>query len=266
MAAKYGLIYPPDLPIFHPNNKGSHSVLAKLTQLSANQVLPLLELLLRESNQLEEPKVYSIEEFSSSFGNNENEHLSKQLAGKFSEYGSDKSTAHNYHFIYASILGRKNEISGLLEIGLGTNNPNFVSNMGVHGQPGASLRAFRDVLPNAFIYGADIDKSILFAEDRIKTFFVDQTRMETFEALQQAIPHRLDLIIDDGLHAANANLATLVFALRMLDNEKGGTVVIEDIPEEALSLWKLVANLLHGTNGQTYLVKACKSYVFVCDL
>jgi hypothetical protein len=63
----------------------------------------------------------------------------------------------------------------LLEIGLGTNNTDVVSNMGSEGVPDASLRAFRDYLPNARIYGAGIDKRILFEESRIKTYFADQT-------------------------------------------------------------------------------------------
>ena len=42
------------------------------------------------------------------------------------------------------------------------------------GKPGASLRVWRDYFPNAIIYGADIDKDILFAEERIKTFYIDQ--------------------------------------------------------------------------------------------
>ena len=45
---------------------------------------------------------------------------------------------------------------------MGTNNPNLVSTMGSSGRPGASLYAFKEYLPNAIIYGADIDKDILF--------------------------------------------------------------------------------------------------------
>ena len=69
----------------------------------------------------------------------------------------------------------------ILEIGLGTNNVDVVSNMGRDGIPGASLRAFRDYLINSKIYGADIDKSILFSEERIETYFVDQTNDTSFE-------------------------------------------------------------------------------------
>ena len=40
--------------------------------------------------------------------------------------------------------------------------------------PGASLRAWRDYFVKADIYGADIDKKILFNENKIKNFYVDQ--------------------------------------------------------------------------------------------
>ena len=43
--------------------------------------------------------------------------------------------------------------------------------MNINGKPGASLRAWRDYFENALIYGADIDKNILFKENRINTFF-----------------------------------------------------------------------------------------------
>jgi hypothetical protein len=62
----------------------------------------------------------------------------------------------------------------IFECGLGTNNPNLASNMTDTGMPGASLRVWRDYFRNAKIYGGDIDKEILFEEDRIKTFYVDQ--------------------------------------------------------------------------------------------
>ena len=34
--------------------------------------------------------------------------------------------------------------------------------MGKNGTPGASLKAFKEYLPNTNLYGADVDKDILF--------------------------------------------------------------------------------------------------------
>ena len=41
--------------------------------------------------------------------------------------------------------------------------------MTLSGSPGASLRVWKDFFSNAKIYGSDIDKDILFNEDRIFT-------------------------------------------------------------------------------------------------
>ena len=101
-------------------------------------------------------------------------HLRK-LESIFNKYGSDKANYHNYHYLYAWILKNPSEIKSLFEIGLGTKNSNVVSNMGKNGKPGASLKAFKEFLPNASIIGADVDSKILLEEERIKTFFVDQT-------------------------------------------------------------------------------------------
>jgi hypothetical protein len=108
--------------------------------------------------------------------------------------------------------------------------------------PGASLRAFREYLPNATIFGADIDKRILFQEVRIQTYFVDQTDLDSLEALGKNLPDFIDLIVDDGLHSPNANLAVLAFGLQRLKNR--GWLVIEDIPERAVPFWEVVAALL----------------------
>lgn len=117
--------------------------------------------------------------------------------------------------------------------------------MGVKGKPGASLRAFRDFCPNALIFGADIDKRILFQEKRIKTFFVDQTNPSTFNSILEKIPHNFDLVIDDGLHSPNANIASLEFALKII--KVGGWVVLEDISNEAISVWQTVSALLNDS-------------------
>ena len=86
---------------------------------------------------------------------------------------------HNYTTFYYSIF---NELSlkplRLFELGIGTNNPNLKSNMGINGRPGASLYGFSEFFPNSEIFGADIDKNILFNTDKIKTFYCDQTNNE----------------------------------------------------------------------------------------
>lgn len=86
---------------------------------------------------------------------------------------------------------------------------------------------------------ADVDQRILFEEERIQTHFVDQTKPDTLNALKSWLPGPLDLIIDDGLHAPNANLNTLLFALQQV--KPGGWIVIEGILEPMLPIWELAA-------------------------
>ena len=120
----------------------------------------------------------------------------------------------------------------VLEVGLGTQQPHLLSTMHFEGgsmlQPGGSLRAFRDYLPHAHIYGADYDRQVLFEEARITTAYVDQMDYTTFLALNTSLQgRRFHLVVDDGLHSIGANLNTLIFALEQL--EVPGWVVIEDI-------------------------------------
>jgi len=126
---------------------------------------------------------------------------------------------------------------------MGTNSLQFKSNMGLHGRPGASLRAFRDYLPNFEIFGADIDSDILFTEDRIQTSWVDQLSMKSLNEMMRK-KSSYDLIIDNGLHNIEANLNTLSVALNYLS--ASGAAVIEDIEpsKECQNTWLTIAKLL----------------------
>jgi hypothetical protein len=115
--------------------------------------------------------------------------------------------------------------------------------MGTGGKPGASLRAFRDMYQKATIFGADIDKRILFSEERITTYFVDQTNMATLNELKNQFANiTFDLIIDDGLHNSQANLNTTNFALGLLKPD--GVFVIEDIGLSDFQYYQIVAAIL----------------------
>jgi hypothetical protein len=176
------------------------------------------------------------------FKNNNQE----KLGSLFNKFGSDKSAKHDYYIFYSYILSNigLNSKLNILEIGLGTNNPTLISNMGINGKPGASLRAFKEFLPNSSIYGADIDKNILFNEDRIKTTYVDQLNEETFKNIDSFGDIKYDLIVDDGLHSIGANLNTLIFALNKI--KKNGWVVIEDI--YLIDNWNVIDFILSKNN------------------
>ena len=102
-------------------------------------------------------------------------------------YGSDKggkNNHHNYSEFYSELFfNNRKDIKNFLEIGLGTNNTKMPSNMGENGVPLASLKAWRDFFENANIYGADIDRDILKNDERIKTYYVDQTDPEKIQTM-----------------------------------------------------------------------------------
>jgi len=226
-----------EMPMFAPNSNGSLRRRGLATMEAANQTIPLLGKLLERQGKAP----LDIIPIESLVRTESHRQAASLLKAKFTHYGSDKSKPHDYHLLYGTILDAPETVTAVLEIGLGSNDTNVVSNMGANGRPGASLRAFRDFLPNAQIYGADVDPKILFREERIETLFVDQTRPETFGAIGDIGPD-FDLIIDDGLHSPNANLATLLFGLDRL--KPRGWLVIEDIAEAAVPVWQIVAALI----------------------
>ena len=147
-------------------------------------------------------------------------------------YGSDKGGKNNHHNFaqYYSFLfnNQKNHIQNFLEIGLGTNNLDVPSNMGTDGVPLASLRAWRDYFKNANIFGGDIDKKILKDEERIKTFYVDQTDPNSIKQMFEKINvDKFDIILEDGLHEYNANICFFENAIQYLS--ENGTYIIEDV-------------------------------------
>ena len=83
-------------------------------------------------------------------------------------YGSDKGHPmgeghHNYtHYYHEVFKPVRNDPVRIFELGLGTNNLEFPSNMGVDGKPGASLRGWKQYFANGSVFGADIDGGILF--------------------------------------------------------------------------------------------------------
>lgn len=245
-------------PLFSPNSQGNYTERAALAIQTINATIPLMSSLARSlgSRKLE---LTPIESFPSTAGEMEAAIALKQL---FDKYGSDKGGHHGYHYLYGPILAQRAQVRAVLEIGMGTDNTDVVSNMGAEGRPGASLRAFREFLSAATIFGADIDRAILFDEERIKTFFVDQTDSATFEALGRSIPEHLDLVIDDGLHSPDANIRTLQFGLSRV--KPGGWVVIEDISPHAIALWETIyaiipgdhdCRLLRGSGGIAFAIQ-----------
>lgn len=136
---------------------------------------------------------------------------------------------HNYTHVYYNLFSERcNTVEAFLEIGLGTNNVDVPSNMGAGGTPGASLRGWREFFPNASIYGGDVDRRILFQEERITTVFLDQlSELSISQALHSLQHTTFDVILDDGLHRSDANINLHKFAHERV--KAGGYYIIEDI-------------------------------------
>lgn len=211
------------------------------------------------------PTFQTIEETCQLLNLKNGEESSIKLGSAFKMRGSDKSLKNNLHKLYGPMLDSlnfKKEIT-ILEIGLGSNNLNVPSNMGIHGKPGASLFAFEEYLGNrARIIGADVDEKILFQTQNIETYFVDQLKIETLQNLADK-SEGYDLVIDDGLHTYEANINTLSIFLSKLNSK--GFLVIEDISSlpENLLLWHVLSNNLEKEGFRARLVKTETSLVFV---
>ena len=191
-----------------------------------------------------------------------NVEFADDLKRLFVQYGSDKPS-HNYHLVYAEVLERlgRNKSLTLLEIGIHAAAPNNVSDKEEAGRAGASLRAWRDALPNAQIYGADVDREILFSETRIQTAFLDQTCPDSFSTMCQDLGEdTFDLIVDDGLHSIYGCIYTLAFALRHL--RPGNPIFIEDIWPDQVTPWYAVLAILQRYNVPCGFWKCDKRYLF----
>ena len=185
--------------------------------------------------------------------------LKNDLSILCEKHGSDKGyvsfekdtlygwKAHTYTSVYFNLFNHcKNEIKLIFECGIGSNNSNYISNMSLGGKPGASLRVWRDYFKNSLIYGADIDKDILFEEDRIKTFYVDQLNEHSIKEMWSNInKSNFDIIFDDGLHSFEGAITLFLNSFDKL--RKNGIYIIEDVNFKYL---KKLADILSKYNPE----------------
>jgi len=86
------------------------------------------------------------------------------------------------------------------------------------------------------VVGADIDTQILISEPGIHSMFVDQLDAGSIKIMREELvarhPDGYSLIVDDGLHVAEANLNSLDCLLPIL--KSGGVYVIEDLENTQL--------------------------------
>ncbi|MBF0125784.1 MAG: glycosyltransferase, partial [Magnetococcales bacterium] len=135
-------------------------------------------------------------------------------------HGSDKGDSsherHGYTNLYADMLALFGPRVRLVEIGI--MDPRF---------PGASLRAWREYLPQAELFGLDIvDASAVGRETDTRTFLCDQSKEGDLLAAIRQIGE-VDVIVDDGSHVD----AHILLTLRTLfpHVRPGGFFVVEDL-------------------------------------
>jgi hypothetical protein len=170
--------------------------------------------------------------------------MNDQIAILCDQYGSDKGSTqisghtyswppHNYSVFYTQKFAAiQNSVSTIFECGIGSNNLEVESNMGVNGRPGASLRVWRDFFQNAVVYGADIDRNALFQENRIVTAYMDQLSEASINDYFTSINQTFDIMIDDGLHTVEASLTLFENSFQYL--KPGGMYMIEDVNPDSL--------------------------------
>ena len=151
--------------------------------------------------------------------------------GEISSIGNPYSwQSHTYTDFYELIFFPiRNQVKALLECGIGTNDVEITSNMGGSAKPGASLRVWKNYFYNAKIFGVDIDEKVLFDDDRIKTYCVDQTSNQSIQNFLTALDEKIkfDIIIDDGLHTFEAGKIFFENTVNRL--AENGIYIIEDV-------------------------------------
>jgi 23S rRNA U2552 (ribose-2'-O)-methylase RlmE/FtsJ len=155
---------------------------------------------------------------------------------------------HSYSPEYFRLLNDfRKSFKKVLEIGIGTYEM-MSPLVGLDYKPGASLRAWREFFPNATINGADINETVIFKDERINCFQVDQSNTEQLDKLAKSLTKdgkKLDLIIDDGSHQMDHMINTFNALWPYL--EEGGVYIIEDIQAKDVNEFLEVSNIKQAT-------------------
>jgi hypothetical protein len=142
------------------------------------------------------------------------ENLANAMCEALNASYSDKASLHEYHKVYAHVLGNI-EINNFLEIGLFLNNLQHTD-----------LTAWAALYPEANIYGGDVKTSQLFDRDNIKMQYLDQSDSASFTTFKQTFPVEFDVILDDASHIYESTINTFVNLFPVL--KSGGVYIIED--------------------------------------
>lgn len=169
------------------------------------------------------------------------QNVKTELCDIFYKNGADKcpQILHSYSSAYYELLNHLRLQSNLiLEIGVGnTKTMNHI--VGERYRPGASLRSWKEFFPRAQIFGLDIDKSVLFEEERIMCFYADQSSPQSLceaianiESFIKEKDIKFDIILDDGSHIKEHMILSYRTLNKFLNED--GIYIIEDIKRDEL--------------------------------
>ena len=143
------------------------------------------------------------------------------------KYGSDKGPQINHvytPYYYNLFKDKRESVKKVFEVGIA----DATRMKGIHQyQTGASLKMWRDFFPNAEVYGIDIVPSMMFKDERIHTYVCDSTDKEGLKKLIDEIGSDIDLVIDDGNHSVDFQIATCKVLKPLL--QKDVIYIIEDV-------------------------------------
>jgi hypothetical protein len=158
---------------------------------------------------------------------------------------SDKFFWHKYVDFYENLLPKTAE--NILEIGV---------------FKGESIKYWRAKYANAAIYGLDILPPIPEwpVDDKITYFQLDQSDVAQYRKTLNAIPSKLDIIIEDGSHDPLHQKISLLESLDALNT--GALYILEDIHTSHPS-HPYYKNRLKQFNGQGSMFKAKKGKILM---
>ena len=164
------------------------------------------------------------------------------------ESGSDKETHHSYSSAYHHFLDGR-EVKNFLEIGI-ANHTSRIS----------SLHAWKNIFPDAHIYGIDNDVNKMIQDERISTYWYDQSSTDDVQKfMHETDGIYFDVILDDGSHIFKHAVHSFVYLINKLS--QNGIYLIEDVWKVDHPFLQNVAqweNFLNTQSQLNYGIIDCK--------
>lgn len=147
-------------------------------------------------------------------------------------YNTDKCRIHSYGPIYNEWLTPiRDRVTAVLELGV---------------LNGESLKAWREVFPEAYIHGVDIDRQAAnFEHFRISTHYGNATDSKFLNQLAYFFGP-WDFICDDASHRPQDQITSLLYLWQYL--RPGGVYAIEDVFPQNLHMFQCLPCVIYEGN------------------